>query len=299
MAQVAPGLSLSEALPCTQDAHLSEPCSARIAHPNRADVRDYLVGLGRRFQNSTQTILSDDRHMSSVGQDTRARHSQLQTPRHPEISLEKHVEVVEKPTATTVSVAIEEVEGDAIQAEDAGRWANFAEAYRKNYCPRRSPNLVLPTPPTDKEKYSFMKMNRSFLLSCEIFGMMVLAYGSWHFATSSPIYCWFAISVTVIELFLGTVVLITIMGRELNPEAHQRIVDAHPLTGDDLPTLDIFLPICKEPLELIENTWRWISALQYPADKKSIFVLDDGADEAVKSLASRFGFNYICRPDRP
>ena len=199
----------------------------------------------------------------------------------------------------TISISIEEVDADGAETESTGRWAKFVEKYSKNYSPRRSPTLVLPKPPTDNEKYSFVKMNRPFLLICEIFGALVLAYSSWKFATSSPIYCWFAITVTVIELFLLTVVFITVMGKELDLESHKTILDNYPLTGGELPTIDIYLPICKEPLVIIENTWRCICALQYPAEKMSVYVLDDGADETLKSLATRFEFNYICRPNRP
>lgn len=50
---------------------------------------------------------------------------------------------------------------------------------------------------------------------------------------------------------------------------------------------------------MVENTWTYITRLQYPTSKISFYVLDDGADPAVQTLASRFNFNYISRPDRP
>ncbi|KAL2036346.1 hypothetical protein N7G274_010937 [Stereocaulon virgatum] len=48
---------------------------------------------------------------------------------------------------------------------------------RKNYCPRTPPLLVLPTAPTDKEKYAYTNMNRPFLVSCGTLTFLILAVG--------------------------------------------------------------------------------------------------------------------------
>ena len=103
----------------------------------------------------------------------------------------------------------------------------------------------------------------------------------------------------VSEFYLFTSLFITVVGKKVDIEEHTRVVEATLLTDLKAPTVDVYLPVCKEPLEILENTWKHIAALDYPECKKSVFVLDDGADAAIKSLASRYNFHYICRANRP
>lgn len=180
-----------------------------------------------------------------------------------------------------------------------GLWDRLAKEYRKNYCPRRSPPLVLPSAPSEKEKYSYVSMKRPFLVICASIALLSLGVGAWQFAKASPIYSWYAVYVLISELYLFTSLYITIVGKEFDVEEHTRLLEASSITDDTAPTVDIYLPVCKEPLEVLENTWKHIIGLDYPENKKSVFVLDDGADATVKSLATRFDFNYICRPNRP
>ena len=161
------------------------------------------------------------------------------------------------------------------------------------------PSLVLPAAPTDKEKYSYVALKRPFLVSCATVALLSLGVGAWQFAKASPIYSWYALYVFISEFYLFTSLFITVVGKEFDLEEHQRITAlASSLTESTAPTVDIYLPVCKEPLEILENTWKHIAALQYPATKKSVHVLDDDADSSVKSLALHFGFSYVCRVNR-
>lgn len=63
------------------------------------------------------------------------------------------------------------------------------------------------------------------------------------------------------------------------------------------PSVDVFLPCAGEPVHVLENTYRHVQGLLYPG-LISVYVLDDGGRDEVKALASRFGFRYLCRPDR-
>lgn len=55
-----------------------------------------------------------------------------------------------------------------------------------------------------------------------------------------------------------------------------------------LPTVDVFLPVCNEPLVLLDNTWKYVSMLDYP--HITVHVLDDGAKDDVRDLAAAYGF---------
>jgi cellulose synthase (UDP-forming) len=67
--------------------------------------------------------------------------------------------------------------------------------------------------------------------------------------------------------------------------------------GYILPSVDIFLPSCGEDLEIIDNTYYYVSklSLSYKGDIK-VYSLDDSRRPQVKQLADKYGFSYISRP---
>lgn len=73
----------------------------------------------------------------------------------------------------------------------------------------------------------------------------------------------------------------------------------HPcLQGDFRPSVDILLPVCGEPLAVLNNTWRHVAALRYGGPLQ-VWVLDDALSDDTRTLAQTYGFNYIRRDDRP
>jgi cellulose synthase (UDP-forming) len=65
----------------------------------------------------------------------------------------------------------------------------------------------------------------------------------------------------------------------------------------ELPTVDIFLPIYTEPAEILYRTIVGCQALDYPSEKKKIYVLDDGRRKEISDLAARLGCEYLTRAD--
>jgi len=72
-----------------------------------------------------------------------------------------------------------------------------------------------------------------------------------------------------------------------------------PLAGapESWPTVDVFIPTYNEPLEVVRPTVLAALALDWPADKLRVHLLDDGRRELMRSFAAEFGVNYITRPD--
>jgi cellulose synthase (UDP-forming) len=62
------------------------------------------------------------------------------------------------------------------------------------------------------------------------------------------------------------------------------------------PTVDIFLPICGEKNEVLENTWTGVKDLDYKYF--SVYVLDDKGDSSHRDLAEKFGFKYLSRQNK-
>jgi cellulose synthase (UDP-forming) len=65
------------------------------------------------------------------------------------------------------------------------------------------------------------------------------------------------------------------------------------------PSVDIFLPICGEPLNILERTWDAVRKIDYPY--LHVYVLDDTKDLLVsqvnRMVATNKGFGYIRRPN--
>lgn len=58
--------------------------------------------------------------------------------------------------------------------------------------------------------------------------------------------------------------------------------------------VDVFLPVYKEPLEMIRQTVRAAQKIRYP---HTTYVLDDGKRDELEALAKELGVIYIRRPD--
>lgn len=78
-------------------------------------------------------------------------------------------------------------------------------------------------------------------------------------------------------------------GQDFVPEDHSEIVKSLAEGGTPPPTVDVYLPVCREDIALLRNTWTCVAALDYPSFE--VFVLDDGAKDDVRELAEAFGFN--------
>ena len=65
-----------------------------------------------------------------------------------------------------------------------------------------------------------------------------------------------------------------------------------------LPSVDILLPVCGEPAEVLRNAWAGVLQLiaAYPGEARG-HVLDDGPDPDLMPMAAGFGFSYLRRPD--
>ena len=70
-----------------------------------------------------------------------------------------------------------------------------------------------------------------------------------------------------------------------------------PLPSDSQtwPTVDVFIPTYNEPLTVVRATVLGVLALDYPADKMRVVLLDDGRRDEFRTFASDVGVDYVTR----
>lgn len=64
------------------------------------------------------------------------------------------------------------------------------------------------------------------------------------------------------------------------------------------PTVDIFVTVVHEPLDILRRTLIGCINQQYPKDRYRVYLLDDGQRDEVQRLAVSLNCNYIRRPNR-
>ena len=67
------------------------------------------------------------------------------------------------------------------------------------------------------------------------------------------------------------------------------------LSPDRQWPVDVFIPCCGEPLEVIRTTLLAVQRIAY--QPMEVYVLDDGASRQVARLAESLGFHYLSRPE--
>ncbi|RBR13080.1 hypothetical protein FVER53590_26482 [Fusarium verticillioides] len=83
-----------------------------------------------------------------------------------------------------------------------------------------------------------------------------------------------------------------LIDKDWDYKTHTQRVDAYSIAEESAPTVDIFLPCCSKTLEILENTYKHIINLDWPESKIKVCVMDDSAQDAVRGLATKYGFIY-------
>jgi len=161
---------------------------------------------------------------------------------------------------------------------------------------RRQTCLVLPSPPDEEEKYSYVQRNLPYLTTLLIIGAGCLIISQARFEAHDPVPWPFAVFTATYFIYQVISLPVNFTGRGFDLAAHQaRIQTWHPLR---YPSVDVYLPICGEPIEVLRNTWGAVSELV--ASYKGVaqaYILDDGPSDEARSVSESFGFCYIRRPD--
>jgi len=164
--------------------------------------------------------------------------------------------------------------------------------------PSPQTRLVLPCPPDDAEKYAYVQRSLPYLTTILVIGAGCIIISQVRFEAHDLMLWPFMIFTASYICYQAITLPVNFAGIGFDPAAHQARIGAwQPLSH---PGVDIFLPICGEPIELLRNTWTAVSELI--ADYQGVaqaYVLDDGPTDEARSASESFGFCYMRRPDLP
>jgi cellulose synthase (UDP-forming) len=155
----------------------------------------------------------------------------------------------------------------------------------------------LPAPPSDDEAYQYFGQHRpwafAWLLVAAggiVYGYAEVAREAWVVSPVMLLFLMVMVPPVVVNFWLRT-------GRpRLTLAEHRERVSRWPGPAPE-PSVDVFLPSCGEPLDVLDNTFRYVSRIAWRGER-TVYVLDDSARDAVRDLAFRYGFRYVVRPHR-
>jgi cellulose synthase (UDP-forming) len=162
--------------------------------------------------------------------------------------------------------------------------------------------IHLPKPPTYQEKYSYV-LNYPIILkvlyTLNIVGLFITVYNYFDIFNSNIIY-YIIMAPIIIYLTCNSLlgVILNFFYQKFDKHKHENKVSNFWINNNVSYKINVFLPVCGEDIEILQNTWKGIIELQNTKYKLEVCVLDDKDQPEVKELAEQFGFQYIVRPNR-
>ena len=159
-------------------------------------------------------------------------------------------------------------------------------------------SIGLPIPPTSTEKFTYDEKKQFWPIVWQVASSIGIIYSFIMFSRNNLATNLFYIPTAFFVIF-ALVSLLTIIPAigEWDFELHADRVGLF-RQSTNLPSIDVFLPSAGEELSVLENTYRWVSELNWPHEKLEIYVMDDSDRLDVAVMAERYGFHYLVRPNR-
>lgn len=150
---------------------------------------------------------------------------------------------------------------------------------------------------SDKEKHTYLNLQYPLIIWGSLISFTLVMISLISFISENPI-LWILIPFIILTIVYYIVsFFVNLKSKEFDLDKHHIIVsDWKPPV---LPSIDIFLPICGENIDILKNTWGGVQDIQsnYKGEI-TVYVLDDGDNKEAKKLAQEHNFTYIVRPNR-
>lgn len=155
---------------------------------------------------------------------------------------------------------------------------------------------VLPQPPDDQEKYSYARRHLWVLTAASLISMGCLVFSQFRLLQSST---WLFVLLPCLgfsALYYIASLRVNGFTADFDLRGHRQLV--RNWRPEEYPTVAVFLPVCGEPVDVLENTWRHVRRLadRYPG-KATPYVLDDSASPELAAMAKELDFTYGSRPN--
>ena len=154
---------------------------------------------------------------------------------------------------------------------------------------------MLPRPPSDIERDLYFGPQHRWVPVLSFVSMLAVLASIWLFIDQRTWALFLAVPVAI-NAIGGVISVITSSRRRRHSYAEHR-ARVESWTPDVIPSVDVLLPSAGEELAVLDNTYRSVAALQWPAAIR-VTVLDDSARDEVRDLARSYGFHYLVRPNR-
>ncbi len=129
-------------------------------------------------------------------------------------------------------------------------------------------------------------------LNWRLFSTVLPAQGAWY----EIAWVWICFTVELLALADAAILYITFLRTsDRRAEADRHEVRLRSLPGDELPSVDVYVPTYSEPLDVLEKTITGALCLDYPSF--NVWVLDDGRRPWLKEFCQAKGVGYLTRPD--
>src|SRR6185437_2187293 len=115
------------------------------------------------------------------------------------------------------------------------------------------------SPPDDTEKYSYLDRDLAYLATVLIIGAACISISQVRFELHAPFAWPFMIFTASYVIYQAISLPTNFTGRGFSLARHQNLVEHW--QPDAYPTVDIYLPICGEPIEVLANTWHAVADL--------------------------------------
>jgi cellulose synthase (UDP-forming) len=162
--------------------------------------------------------------------------------------------------------------------------------------PHQPASPVLPAPPDDDEKYAYLFRNLPYLATILVIGSACLIISQARFEMHNPLLWPFMVFTATYVIYQVISLPVNFTGRGFDAAAHRARITAW--QPSSYPGVDILLPICGEPVDVLRNTWTAVAALvaEYPGQAQA-HVLDDGPSDEARLICESLGFGYLRRPE--
>lgn len=153
--------------------------------------------------------------------------------------------------------------------------------------------MFLPKPPLESEKNNYTSPNGIIFFLSGLIILLGFSVSVLFFLKKSIFLLPYSIFCLIYIFNTGFCTFGSLFAKKLDIEKHNKNKENN---KDYYPSVDIYLPNCGEPIELLANSFKGIYEIDYPNYK--VWVLDDAGREEVRVLAELHNFKYISRENK-